>query len=58
MFQSIYTTIITNIKKSLRKDSGCIIDPVIGHTISISMYNHLAGNSYVKLPKEFDHPRI
>ena len=57
MFQSIYTTIITNIQKSLGKGSGWIIDSVIDHTISISKYNPLAGNSYIKLPKELDHPR-
>ena len=32
MFQSIYNTIISNIKKSLGKDLGWIIDPVIDHT--------------------------
>ena len=39
------------------KDSGWIIDSVIDHTISISKYNPLAGNSYINLPKELDHPR-
>ena len=29
----------------------------IDHTISISKYNPLAGSSYIKLPKELDHPR-
>ena len=57
MFKSIYTTIITNIKESLGKVSGWIIDLVIDHTISISKYNPLAGSSYIKLPKELDHPR-
>ena len=57
VFQSIYTTIITNIQESLGKGSGWIIDSVIDHTISISKYNPLAGNSYIKLPKELDHPR-
>ena len=56
-FQSTYTTIITNTQKSLVKDSGWIIDSVIDHTISISKYNPLAGSSYIKLPKELDHPR-
>ena len=36
VFQSIYTTIITSIQKSLGKGSGWIIDSVIDHTISIS----------------------
>ena len=57
MFQSIYTTIITNIQKFLGKGSGWIIDSVIDHTISISEYNPLAGSSYIKLPKELDHLR-
>ena len=44
-------------QKSLGKGSGWIIYLVIGHTISISKYNPLAGRSYIKLSKEFDHPR-
>ena len=51
LFQSIYTTIISNMQKSLGKGSGWIIDSVIDHTISISEYNPLAGSSYIKLPK-------
>ena len=57
MVQSIYITIITNTQKSLGKGSGWIIDSVIDHTISISKYNLLAASSYIKLPKELDHPR-
>ena len=57
VFKSIYTTIITNIQKSLGKDSGWIIDSVIDHTISILKYNPLAGSSYIKLPKELNHSR-
>ena len=57
VFKSIYTTVITNIQKSLGKGSGWIIDSVIDHTISISKYNPLAGSSFIKLPKELDHPR-
>ena len=30
---------------------------VIHHTISTSKYNPFAGSSYIKLPKELDHPR-
>ena len=56
-FQSIYTTIISNIQKSLGKGSGWIIDSVIHHTIIISRYNSLAGNSYIKLLKELDRPK-
>ena len=56
-FQSVYTTIITNIKNYLGKDSGWIIDSVIDHTISISKHYSLAGSSYIKSKKELDHPR-
>ena len=45
VFKSIYTTIITNMEKSLGKGSVWIIDSVIDHTISILKYN-------IKLPKE------
>ena len=44
-------------KKSWGKGSGCIIDSVIDNNVSISKYNPLAGSSYIKLPKELDHPR-
>ena len=57
VFQSIYTAIITNIQKYLEKGSGRTTDSVIDHTISISKYNPLAKSSYIKLPKELDHPR-
>ena len=57
MFQSIYTTIIISIQKSLGKGLGWIIDSVIDHAISISKQNPLAGNSYIKLPKELGHSR-
>ena len=57
MFKSIDTTVIPNIQKSLGKGSGWIINSVIDHTISISNYNPLAGSSYIKLPKELNHPR-
>ena len=56
-FKSIYTIIIENTQKPLGKGSGWIIDSIIDHTISISKYNLLAGSSYIKLPKELDHPR-
>ena len=51
VFQSIYTTIITNIQESLGKNSGWIIDSVIDPTIIISEYNPLAGSSYIRLTK-------
>ena len=55
--ESIYTIIITNIEKSLGRGSGWIIDLLIDYTISISKYNPLAGSSYIRLPKQLDHPR-
>ena len=57
LFESIYTTIISNIQKSLRNGPDWIVDSVIEHNISISKYNLLAGSSYIKLPKELDYPR-
>ena len=57
VFQSVYTTLIPNIEKSLGKGSDWIIDSIIDHCISISKYNPLAGSSYIKLPKELDHSR-
>ena len=57
MFESIYTTIISNKQKSLEKSLGWIIHSAIDHTISISKYNPLAGNSFIKLPKELNHSR-
>ena len=39
VFESIYITIISNIKRFLGKSSGCIIDSVIYHSINIcTMY--------------------
>ena len=55
VFQSIYTTIVTNIQISLGNRSGWIIDSVTDHTISISRYNPLAGNSYIKLSNKLNH---
>ena len=55
VFDSICTTIISNIQKYLGKGLGWIIDSVISHTINISKYNPLAGSSYIKLPKELYH---
>ena len=57
VFESIYTTIISNIQKWLGKSTNWIIDLVIEHNISISKYNLLAGSSYINLPKELDHLR-
>ena len=55
VFESIYSTIVSNIQKSLGKSSVWIIDSVIDNTISISKCNPLAEGSYIKLPKKLDH---
>ena len=34
-----------------------IIDSIVDHNINISKYNLFPGSSYIKLPKELDHPR-
>ena len=58
VLHSVYTTIITNIPKSLGKGLGWIINSVIHHTISISNYNTSAGNNYIEITeKKIDHPR-
>ena len=57
VFESIYSTIISNMQKYIGQGSGWIIDSVIDHNINISKYNPLADSSYIKLPKELDHPR-
>ena len=57
IFESICTMIISNIQKYLGKGSGSITDLVIDHTTNISKYNPLASSSYIKIPKELDHPR-
>ena len=51
VFESICSTIISNIKKYLGKDSGCIIDSLLNNNINFSKYNPLVGSSYIKLPK-------
>ena len=57
VFESVYSTVISNMQKSLGQVSGWIIDSVIEHSINISEYDPLAGSSYIKLPKELDHER-
>ena len=55
--ESIYSTIASNMQISLRKDLVSIIDSVVDHTINISKTKILSGGNYIKLPKEFDHPK-
>ena len=57
VFESIYSTIISNIKKSLGKGCGWIIHSNVNHIISFAKYNLLCHGSYIKLPKELDHSR-
>ena len=49
--------VISNIQKSLGKDSGWITKSVINHNISISNYNPLARSSHIEFPKKLNHPR-
>ena len=51
MFESIYTTIISNIQKYLGKGSSWITDSVVDNIITISKYSLLTGSSYIKLTK-------
>ena len=57
VFTAFYTIILLKIYKSLGKGSGWIIDWVIDHKNWYFTYNPLASTSYIKLPKELDHPR-
>ena len=52
-FESIYTTVISNMRKSIE----IIDDTVLDHNINILMYNPSASSSYFKLPKELDQPK-
>ena len=54
---NLYYSYIKNIQTILRNRLGWIIDSVIEHNINISKYSPLSGSSYIKLPKELDHPR-
>ena len=54
IFESSYSTITSKIHKYQGQSSGWIIDSVIDDNIK---YNPLAGSSFIKLPKELDHPR-
>ena len=53
---NLYYSYIKNIQTILRNRLGWIIDSVIEHNINISKYSPLSGSSYIKLPKELDHP--
>ena len=57
VFQSIYSTIMSNTQKYLGQDSDWITDSVIDHNLDISKHNHLPGSSYIKLPRELDYPK-
>ena len=60
VFEWIYTTVVSSIQKSLRKDSSWIIDSVIDNITFISRRHLLALSSlssYIKLPKVLNHPK-
>ena len=46
VFESIYTAVISNIKKYLRKGPCYIIDSVVNHSINISKYNLTVISNY------------
>ena len=48
---------LSNIQKYPGKDSDWITDSVIAYDINISKYNPLDVSSYIKLPKELNHPK-
>ena len=50
VFEWIYTTITSNMEKSLEEGSDWITDFIREHNISIPNYNLIAGNSYIQLP--------
>ena len=56
IFESISTTIISNMQKYHAKCSGWIIDLFMDRIINVSKYNTLAGSSCIKLPKELNYP--
>ena len=56
VFESIHSTVKSNIDKFPGQGSSCIINSVIEHNINIS-YSHLPGSNYIKLPKELHHSR-
>ena len=49
VFESVYSTIISNIQKNQGKGWD--------YSINIWKYNPVAGTSYTKLPKELNHPQ-
>ena len=46
VFETMYTTVISNIQNVLGKASGCIVDSVVCHNIYISKYTPLGGGNY------------
>ena len=56
MYLNQYILQLYKTRKSFLQ-KGWIIDSIIDHNINISKYNPLAGSSYIKLPRELDHPR-
>ena len=57
VFDPIFSSIISNMQKSLGQGSGSVIELVLDHNITISKHNPLACSSRIKLPKKFDYPR-
>ena len=51
VFESIYSTVISNIQKTLRKELGWITDSVVYHAVNISKNKPFHGSSYMELLK-------
>ena len=57
LLESIYRNIISNIQKSIEEGFGWIIVSIVDHTINISNWKPSKGSRYIKLAKEFNHPK-
>ena len=57
VFKPFYSTVKSNIQKSLGQGLDWLIDSVKYININISRYNPFAGISYIQLQEKLDHPR-
>ena len=57
VFDSIYSTNISNTRNNIEKGAVWIIDWLVDNTINISKCNPLNSSTCIKLPKELHHPK-
>ena len=57
IFESIYSTAVTKLRKYQAEGSGCTIDSVIEQNICVWKYKPLIASMYIKLSKELNHSR-